>query len=1405
MADLSQLIDYTGSLGISTSKRTSSQKILDILEALNRKRQEHEFEYPSGYKSLTDQWYFPLLSKDVRRKISTIGSLVGTNPTHLDQLAKQAYNLRTRIGEQGLPTSPQASLWQKGMDLGKKTMTGVMSALMAFPRAGSAFSTELARSMKSIGDYQERFKQLPRSILQSAWEGLKALPNLSEKYKNWSYKDFFKELGIPDKPFAWAKDTDDWAKGLNWFQKIASALVGTPAATAGFVGDIALDPLTYLTLGVGHGAKAIKLPVDILKKLGPQATRTGKIFLKPAGISQLSSLYDDMLKLIGKSRVGKEFVQEAGIKGLGQLKKVSAGTPITGLLSKAQKEVAEQLGQEALEKLAYQSAVNTFGRRLGSMAAKDLSRLIDYGGLKVFGHTILKPETISKIYQKTGLAKVADFISNTKPGQVARQVKNSINSWRKKVFTMKGEAPEELYQLFRYHMDLMANYEKKQAMKMLAKIGKGYTKESRKRVTEYLCKPYVLDVIPEETLRKVPIRKMIRKKIIETVPMKEADKARLIKLQNYIDELDNYFMGKINDVLKGVEGIPGVENPLKVIKEFIKKHGGLAYDPVNFEMSFKDPANKALFPLIGSRERSAAGIRGTATVDQWFQELWETHPQHLRALGLIPGDYAHKFLDVLKQPSSKFDVKGFSRELMTEEDYLDLVSNIIRKSPDDIEKLEKLMKAEEVASIAAARLAEFGDPLTRLTTHRSMLMNLIPDQISDRTLKIAKHYQIPGQASKQVERVIEEQVTEYVDQIFKIKKWIKKPKELTPDEKFLVKFARENLEKLYEYDHAWGVGSKYRRGYVPGFTEEGARLPILTSKKAKEIGSAAARYQQPKVFPHPLAARQAGFPAEMDIIQILYKRNAESINKIARKKFLTQATKFGRKGVPVSQRTKYVKITEIPELKGMYFKPQEAQFLNRAKDFLSDEGTNSVLKLYDQFTGWGKTFATAPIPGFHFRNMYSNWWQLYLMEGAQGLNPAWHKKAVDILRGVGGKKIKLAGKTYTYEQLLELSQKWAITGTGWMGSETPTALSRQLAEAVMPKGEKVLRGMKLFSREGAPAKYGTIGGRFIEDEARLTGFLIELNKHGDASHAAGVVKKFMFDYSELSNAEKTLFKRIMPFYTWARKNIPLEFEQLVKQPGKFAAIPKLKTLVEASTPIPEGYEQYKPDYFEELYAIATPLRDSEGNMLVFNPNFAWQDISRVSVKDFFSMLNPLISVPFELATNHEIFYGKEIEQYDGELVEAPGYLAPLLALPAEWLKKFGLTKGVRRKYNPETGRVEDTGEEMLYIPARAEYISRQIPFLHNIAKSLPQERRPTTATHLGSWLTGIKFFPYEGEKSRYFKTAEDIENLKALVEKYKQMGLWSDEGEKSKVIKAIQDIENLQALADKYKQISVRG
>lgn len=80
-------------------------------------------------------------------------------------------------------------------------------------------------------------------------------------------------------------------------------------------------------------------------------------------------------------------------------------------------------------------------------------------------------------------------------------------------------------------------------------------------------------------------------------------------------------------------------------------------------------------------------------------------------------------------------------------------------------------------------------------------------------------------------------------------------------------------------------------------------------------------------------------------------------------------------------------------------------------------------------------------------------------------------------------------------------------------------------------------------------KAGEAAYKKVEYYNRVAPYL-ELRAQGlTAGEAAQRVKMAQFDYADLTNFERSVMKRVIPFYTFSRKNLPYQLRMLIENPG----------------------------------------------------------------------------------------------------------------------------------------------------------------------------------------------------------------------------------------------------------------
>jgi len=151
--------------------------------------------------------------------------------------------------------------------------------------------------------------------------------------------------------------------------------------------------------------------------------------------------------------------------------------------------------------------------------------------------------------------------------------------------------------------------------------------------------------------------------------------------------------------------------------------------------------------------------------------------------------------------------------------------------------------------------------------------------------------------------------------------------------------------------------------------------------------------------------------------------------------------------------------------------------------------------------------------------------------------------------------------------------------------------------------------------------------RHAENLRRLILF-VDRWKHGDTFElAASSVRKWMFDYKELTEAERRIFRRVAPFYTFLRKNIPAQLHGMVKRPGMYIGVAKAKRGVEAKAESEYGPIGQVADHMDDLHAWRLPYQTAQGSPVLWNPGLAMTDVNVLDVSDeMWDRLTPAIDV-----------------------------------------------------------------------------------------------------------------------------------------------------------------------------------
>lgn len=417
------------------------------------------------------------------------------------------------------------------------------------------------------------------------------------------------------------------------------------------------------------------------------------------------------------------------------------------------------------------------------------------------------------------------------------------------------------------------------------------------------------------------------------------------------------------------------------------------------------------------------------------------------------------------------------------------------------------------------------------------------------------------------------------------------------------------------------------------------------------------------------------------------------------------------------------------------------------------------LEFFDKAQDYWKAWTLAIFPAYHLRNIIGNVWNNHLA-GLRDIKYYQYANTVQhIAGGTAEQSLKYgrfgkrliekglvsqpskgkfvlqtkAGTKYTAKEIDELARQYDIVNTGQYEGDIEKYFESEARSAVA-------RGLRYAPDAGLKV------GNYFENHAKLAHFIWQLDNGLSASDAAQSVKKYLFDYRDLTAAERTLFRRVMPFYTWTRKNVPLQIEALITAPNRPMGVNKaIGSFVETNYDgVPD--ERNLPDWMVQQYPVRV-RKNPAGNFEYFLLG-SWlplADIDKVfdPVRHALNMLTPILKEPIQQVANRDFYFDREID-------------------PTANLKTIG------DEYEKFAG---------VNMPKRLSHIGRNIRIVSEADRAFSTQEGVDNVTKIIRGVLG-KVYPYDEDLQRQFRTKEfkrKESQLKSLLRKAIQKGNTQEE------------------------------
>jgi hypothetical protein len=298
---------------------------------------------------------------------------------------------------------------------------------------------------------------------------------------------------------------------------------------------------------------------------------------------------------------------------------------------------------------------------------------------------------------------------------------------------------------------------------------------------------------------------------------------------------------------------------------------------------------------------------------------------------------------------------------------------------------------------------------------------------------------------------------------------------------------------------------------------------------------------------------------------------------------------------------------EVPKLGKFYAPPAVKEEITKFSTVMEDDIVGKARKSINTWDRWWRGQVTASLPGgvpFASRNARTN----VMLTALDGMPPTYFgrggafqlrvrnvvkKNAAEIADNGVEKTMKnhLGDRDF---EIWKAARENGVIGDGFYNIDITDA--PEIRAAGMPKsGGKLRRGARFVAgSKGGMMRGGRAVNNVVEQHARMSHFLYSIDRLGDLGEAAARTNTVLFDYGKVTPFEQKILKKVLPFWTFMRKNLPGQVRAFVENPVRITAPEKLSAL--ASDPVDEDapeYQRRRGDRISRIPGIAGMIATPE--------------------------------------------------------------------------------------------------------------------------------------------------------------------------------------------------------------------
>jgi hypothetical protein len=421
-------------------------------------------------------------------------------------------------------------------------------------------------------------------------------------------------------------------------------------------------------------------------------------------------------------------------------------------------------------------------------------------------------------------------------------------------------------------------------------------------------------------------------------------------------------------------------------------------------------------------------------------------------------------------------------------------------------------------------------------------------------------------------------------------------------------FQRAGRELVRTKQAPKEVFEKYKGGYLPSYLKE----------KTKQVG----RLGGNKLTSDRLKKRTVATDWEKFVQQPGYRAGrglAEEGQNIEVGKFFEQVNKNwakdtaeeGFKQIPASQ--------SYGKLAGKYVPNYIAQDIMGAAGVRPGEfgtGVNNFFKNFDKVQSVWKAGKTVLSQSQQIRNAVNNPIINYMVGGVGTLKnsiPGWKSALTKDAAYQEAKKAGTFAGDFTKHDIEKL-------------------LPSQSTDGILKKSlEKIKSGWNKAVEVGGNIQNKT------EEAGKMAQFILQRSKGKTPEEARALAEKALFNYGDLTPFEKNVLKRIIPFYTFTRKAVPLTAETAIKNPNRISVFNKGQVAVNNLTPERAGERKMLPSYLKN----AARIPGTKNKYMALDYLYPWAGFLGES-KLPFGVNIPAADIYNKVVNNYDPYYDSKV-------------------------------------------------------------------------------------------------------------------------------------------------------------------